>query len=41
MVDETLYFDGSPQTKRGGNLKSNPNIAIHRESGTDVLIIQE
>jgi hypothetical protein len=38
-VDETLYFDGSPQTKRGRNLKSNPNIAIHLESGTDVLII--
>ena len=38
-VEETLYFDGSPQTKRGRNLKGNPNIAIHLESGLDVLII--
>ena len=38
-VDETLYFDGSPQTKRGRNLKGNPNIAIHLESGLDVLMI--
>ena len=39
-VDETLYFDGSPQTRRGKNLKGNPNVAIHLESGTDVVIVR-
>jgi hypothetical protein len=39
-LDGTLFFDGSPQTRRGRNLASNPNVVIHLESGADVVILQ-
>ncbi len=39
-VDGTLYFDGSPQTRRGRNLAANPAVVVHLESGSDVVIIQ-
>ena len=39
MLDGTLYFDGSPETRRGRNLAVNPAVAVHLESGTDVVIV--
>ncbi len=39
-LDETFYFDGSPRTRRGRNLAANPAVAVHLESGADVVIIK-
>jgi nitroimidazol reductase NimA-like FMN-containing flavoprotein (pyridoxamine 5'-phosphate oxidase superfamily) len=41
-LDGMLYFDGSPETRRSRNLKANPFVAVHLESGgdgTDVVIL--
>lgn len=35
-----LYFDGSPETRRSKNVRSNPQTAVHLESGDDVLILE-
>jgi hypothetical protein len=35
-----FYFDGSPRTRRGSNLAANPAVAIHLESGEDVVIFR-
>ncbi len=34
-----FYFDGSPETKHARNLQSNPNVAVHLESGDKVVIL--
>jgi hypothetical protein len=39
-LNETFYFDGSPQTRRGRNMAANPHVAIHLESGDEVLILR-
>ncbi|HSV85036.1 MAG TPA: pyridoxamine 5'-phosphate oxidase family protein [Levilinea sp.] len=39
-LDDTFYFDGSPQTRRGRNLAANPAVAVHLESGSDVVILR-
>ena len=39
VLDGTLYFDGSPETRRGRNLAANPAVVIHLESGADVVIV--
>ncbi|MCL4559255.1 MAG: pyridoxamine 5'-phosphate oxidase family protein [Chloroflexi bacterium] len=39
-LDGSLYFDGSPQTRRGRNLATNPAVVVHLESGSDVVILQ-
>ncbi len=42
-LDNTLYFDGSPETRRGQNLAANPAVTIHLESGgegKDVLVLE-
>ena len=39
ILDGTLYFDGSPETRRGRNIAANPAVAVHLESGTDVVIV--
>jgi hypothetical protein len=42
-VDETLYFDGSPETRRGRNLAANPAVAIHvsrGDDGKDIVILE-
>jgi hypothetical protein len=38
-MDGTLFFDGSPSTRRGRNLAENTAVAVHLESGTDVVIV--
>lgn len=40
VLDDTLYFDGSPGTRRGRNIAANPAVAVHLESGQDVVIVQ-
>lgn len=39
-VDDALYFDGSPDTRRGRNLARNPSITVHLESGDNVVILE-
>lgn len=39
-VEGHLYFDGSPQTRRGRNLAQNPAVVAHLESGDDVVILE-
>ena len=39
VLDGTLYFDGSPETRRGRNMAANPAVSVHLESGTDVVIL--
>ena len=39
-IDDALYFDGSPETRRMRNLVANPALAVHLESGDDVVIVE-
>jgi hypothetical protein len=39
-LDQTLYFDGDPHTRRGRNMAANPAVVVHLESGDDVVIIK-
>jgi hypothetical protein len=35
-----LYFDGSPETRRGKNIAANPKVVVHLESGDEVVILE-
>ncbi len=39
-LDDTLYFEGSPETRRARNLATNPALVVHLESGNDVVILE-
>ncbi|SRR5690554_2517206 len=39
-LDNHLYFDGSPETRRHRNLAANPNMVAHLESGSNVVIVE-
>ncbi len=39
-LDGFLFFDGSPETRRGKNIARNPNITVNLESGSDVVILE-
>jgi nitroimidazol reductase NimA-like FMN-containing flavoprotein (pyridoxamine 5'-phosphate oxidase superfamily) len=39
-LDDTLYFEGSPLTRRARNIAENPAVVIHLESGDDVVILE-
>ena len=39
-VENGLYFDGSPRTRRGRNLAANPAVVVHLESGDEVVILE-
>jgi len=39
-VDGRLYFDGSPEARRMKNIAANPNVAVHLESGNEVVILE-
>ena len=39
-LDDALYFDGSPETRRGRNLARNPAITVHLESGDHVVVLE-
>ncbi len=34
-LDESLFFDGAPETRRVRNMTANPAVAVHLESGGD------
>jgi hypothetical protein len=38
-LDITLYFGGSPQTRRNKNLTANPAISVHLDGSLDVVIL--
>ena len=39
-LDDRLYFDGSPQTRRGRNISANPQVAVHLESGDEAVMLE-
>ncbi|HKP19458.1 MAG TPA: pyridoxamine 5'-phosphate oxidase family protein [Gaiellaceae bacterium] len=39
-LDDALYFEGSPLTRRARNLAGNPAVAVHLESGDEVVILE-
>lgn len=39
-LDNKLYFDGSPETRRGRNIAHSPAVTVHLESGSDVIIVE-
>src|SRR4051794_20953288 len=39
-LDGALYFDGSPETRRSRNLAHNSAIAVHLESGDQVVVLE-
>ncbi|GIW06671.1 MAG: pyridoxamine 5'-phosphate oxidase [Dehalococcoidia bacterium] len=39
-LDGTLYFEGSPETRRARNIAANPEIVVHLESGDEVVILE-
>jgi len=39
-LDGVLYFDGSPETRRMRNIAANPEVAVHLESGDEVIILE-
>ena len=39
-LDEAFYFQGSPTAHWAANIAANPSIAIHSESGDDVVILE-
>ena len=39
-VDERLYFGGGPDVRWARNLRANPALAVHLESGDDVVIME-
>lgn len=39
-LDGTLYFEGSPETRRARNIAANPNVSVHLESASEVVILE-
>jgi PPOX class probable F420-dependent enzyme len=39
-VDETFYFGMGPRSVKARNLAANPALAVHLESGDDVVILE-
>jgi hypothetical protein len=39
-LDGQIYYDGSPETRHARNLESNPEVAVHLESGSQVIILE-
>jgi hypothetical protein len=39
-VDESIYYDGSPETRHAQNIVANPHISVHLESGDRVVILE-
>lgn len=35
-----VYIEGSPETRRGRNIASNPAVVVHLESGDQVVILE-
>ena len=39
FLDGKFYYDGSPETRHAKNIMQNPNVSLHLESGSDVVIM--
>jgi nitroimidazol reductase NimA-like FMN-containing flavoprotein (pyridoxamine 5'-phosphate oxidase superfamily) len=39
-LDDRLYFGGSAETRRQRYLAANPNVCVHLESASDVVILE-
>lgn len=39
-VNGRIYFDGSPETRHARNIAQNPYVAVHLESGEEVVIME-
>lgn len=39
-LNRHLYFDGSPETRRGRNIRQNSQVVVHLESGDQVIILE-
>jgi hypothetical protein len=39
-VDGHIYFGGGPDTVKARNLRANPHVVIHGESGDQVVVIE-
>jgi hypothetical protein len=39
-MDDTWYFDGSPETRRMRNLRANPAANVHLEDGSQVISLE-
>ena len=39
-MDLAFYLGPGPRTRKGRNLAENPNVAVHPESGDDVVILE-
>ena len=39
FVDGKFYYDGSPETRHAQNIAQNPNVTLHLESGSEVVIM--
>jgi hypothetical protein len=39
-IDDKLYFDGAPSTRRGRNISANPLTAVHLESGEQAVMLE-
>ena len=40
FVDDTIYFGGGPNTRWSRNLATNPQVTVHLESGSNVVIAE-
>ena len=40
FVDGKIYYDGSPETRHSRNIEINPNVSVHLESGTEVIMLE-
>jgi general stress protein 26 len=38
--EDTFYFSSSPDSRKARNLASNPHVAVHLESGDEVVIVE-
>jgi nitroimidazol reductase NimA-like FMN-containing flavoprotein (pyridoxamine 5'-phosphate oxidase superfamily) len=39
-MDNTFYFEGSPETRRMRNIAANPAVVVHLESGDEVVVVE-
>ena len=40
FLDGKIYYDGSPETRHARNIETNPEVAVHLESGERVIILE-
>ncbi len=40
FIDGRVYYDGSPETRHARNIRENPRVALHLESGDAAVILE-